>query len=287
MDTQNSDFPATVPAFQLDEHGYYVGDTVADLSPLEEGVYHIPYRCILDMPPPASDGTLRRYVDGAWVYEDVSPAAPEPEPEPGPAPTPDPEPEAPAPEPEPEPEPASVTLVRVRASALAAINARCELELRAVKAGYPEGEVQSWAKQEAEARTYAADSEASTPLLGALSAARGIDLAVLAQKVIEKADLFAVASGQIIGTRQRCEDAIEAAAIIEPAEDAILAVQAVAWPEPAPEPTPQPEPTPEPDPEVYPQPEPEASPDPAPEPEPVPADDTEPALPAEPEGGAA
>ena len=225
MNTQKTDLPATIPAFQLDELGYYVGDTVADLSPLEDGVYHVPYLCVLAAPPPAVDGALRRYVGDEWRLEEIpqSEPAPQPAPEPDPAPVPaEPEPE---PEPEPELAPVAPTLDEAKAQALTAINGRCELELRVIKTGYPEAEVQSWPKQEAEARAYAADDTAATPLLSAMSAARGVELTVLAAKVIEKADLFALASGWAIGSRQACEDAIAAA---QTPEEAL----AVTWPEP-------------------------------------------------------
>lgn len=41
----------TKPAYQYDFSGLFVGETVADESPLEPGVYHIPARCTLEMPP--------------------------------------------------------------------------------------------------------------------------------------------------------------------------------------------------------------------------------------------
>lgn len=123
------------------------------------------------------------------------------------------------------PPPEPPTLDEAKATALKAVNDRCALELEAVRAGYPDDEVQSWAKQESEARAYVADETATTPLLSAMSEARGVELAVLAAKVIEKADFFAVASGRAIGTRQACEDAIDAAQTVEEA-------LAVTWPEP-------------------------------------------------------
>lgn len=119
--------------------------------------------------------------------------------------------------------PAAPTLDEARAASLKAVNDRCALELAGIISGYPDGEVQSWAKQETEARAYLANQAAPTPLLGALCEARGVPLAVLAQKVIERADLFAAASGRAIGSRQACEDAINAA---QTPEEAF----AVVWP---------------------------------------------------------
>jgi|GEM_PF-1321082 len=135
------------------------------------------------------------------------------------------------------PPPAPLSLEAAKASALRRINARCAVELKNVKEGYPGDEVQSWAKQEAEARAYTADTAAPTPLLSAMSEARGVPLDELVLKVIEKADLFAVVSGRIIGTRQACEDAIMAA---QEAEEAL----AVTWPEPEVPEAPEPEESP-------------------------------------------
>ena len=64
--------------------------------------------------------------------------------------------------------------------------------------------------QESEARAYTANA-AATPLLSALSTARGVPVATLASKIIQKSDQFAATSGQIIGTRQHYEDQINAA----------------------------------------------------------------------------
>jgi hypothetical protein len=114
------------------------------------------------------------------------------------------------------------TLADHKTARLADINKRCEQELAVVRANYPDGEVQSWAKQESEARAYAADNAAAIPLIEALSAARGVPVAELVNRIIAKADSFAVISGQIIGNRQRCEDEINAATTIEE-------VEAVTW----------------------------------------------------------
>jgi len=117
------------------------------------------------------------------------------------------------------------TLEQAQHKALRAVNARFALELAAVRANCPADEVQSWARQEAEARAYAADSATSTPLLSAMSAARGVELGELAAKVIAKSDQYVQASGRIIGIRQACEAAIAAAQTPE-------AASAVVWPEP-------------------------------------------------------
>lgn len=54
-------------AYQYDFAGLYTGETVADESPLEPGVYHIPASCTLTPPPvgvPA--GKWPRWNGAAW-----------------------------------------------------------------------------------------------------------------------------------------------------------------------------------------------------------------------------
>lgn len=84
------------------------------------------------------------------------------------------------------------------------INRRCEEAIAQLKAGYPESEILSWAKQEQEARS------GGGPMLTALALARGVPLSVLCERIIHKADSFAALSGRIIGIRQSLEDRIVA-----------------------------------------------------------------------------
>ncbi len=108
-------------------------------------------------------------------------------------------------------------LDELKAAKNAEINAACESAIAAIRAGYPESEVLSWPKQEAEARAFVADAAAATPLLDALAAARDIDKAELAARVIAKADAFAAISGALIGNRQKLEDQLAAATTAEEA----------------------------------------------------------------------
>ena len=104
-------------------------------------------------------------------------------------------------------------LTNARTIKLGEINRACEVELSQLKAGYPEGEVQSWERQFAEAAAYQANSAAPTPTLDGIATARGITRDDLVGRVLVKAELFAIASGQIIGRRQIFEDAIVEASI--------------------------------------------------------------------------
>lgn len=113
------------------------------------------------------------------------------------------------------PPPVDPPLEEVKAAKLAEINAKCQRMLEFLTPTYPERELMTFDKQESEARAYLADATASTPLLSALAAARGIELADLVQRVIAKADAFAAASGTIIGRRQALEDRLDAAQTVD------------------------------------------------------------------------
>ncbi|NBI42064.1 hypothetical protein GVX76_00870 [[Haemophilus] felis] len=74
--------------------------------------------------------------------------------------------------------------------------------------GYPQAEIDSFYRQEREARDWVADHSKPAPMLSAIAENRGVPLAMLVEKVIEKADQVASAMGRIIGTRQAFEDRI-------------------------------------------------------------------------------
>ena len=53
---------------QLDDDGYYVGNTIADPSPLEDGVYLFP-RNSIDVPPPVIPDTAKaKWTGDDWKY---------------------------------------------------------------------------------------------------------------------------------------------------------------------------------------------------------------------------
>ena len=107
------------------------------------------------------------------------------------------------------------TLGEWKAARLAEINACCQAALAGLTRTYPDRELNTFDKQEAEARAWLADSGTPTPFLSALAAARGIELAELARRVVAKADALAAASGHLVGPRQRMEDALDACATVE------------------------------------------------------------------------
>ena len=107
------------------------------------------------------------------------------------------------------------TLEQTKAAKLSEINAAADRAIATLTATYPDREISTFDKQESEARAYTADATASTPLLSALATARGIPLPDLVERVLAKADAFAVASGSIIGQRQALEDRLDACTTLE------------------------------------------------------------------------
>lgn len=122
--------------------------------------------------------------------------------------------EPPAPEP---------TLEEAQAAQLLVINASFETAAQALTAGYPEAERLTWPIQQSEALAWAADNAAATPYLDGLAAARGITPEDMRALTLAQVQAFQAASQQLVGTRQRLRDEINAAATV-------AAVRAVVWP---------------------------------------------------------
>lgn len=70
---------------QLDVDGYFLCPTLADESPLETGIFLPPGGCVDVEPPQVPEGKRARFVDGAFVLEDI-PMPPAPQPDPPPTP---------------------------------------------------------------------------------------------------------------------------------------------------------------------------------------------------------
>ncbi|WFF39608.1 DUF4376 domain-containing protein [Moraxella nasibovis] len=63
-------YPATKSVVQLDKDGLYIGQTIADLSPLEsdEGVYLLPTNAIDVAPPELTDSQSAKWTGSDWQY---------------------------------------------------------------------------------------------------------------------------------------------------------------------------------------------------------------------------
>ena len=108
-----------------------------------------------------------------------------------------------------------LTLEEVKAQKFAEINTACDKALATLTATYPERELLSFDKQEAEARALVAGDRSNIAHITAIAEARGITVDDLAQKIVAKADAFSVLSGTIIGHRQALEAQVEQASTKE------------------------------------------------------------------------
>lgn len=109
-----------------------------------------------------------------------------------------------------------------KAAKLTEINAECQKAVAALAKDYPDSEVQSWTQQVKESTALSADPQADAPLLTAIATARGLPVAELASRVLDKMNAYAAASGVLIGQRQAAEDLITAAEDLE-------ALSAISW----------------------------------------------------------
>ena len=109
------------------------------------------------------------------------------------------------------PPPTSATM-KGKAAALARINAAYQAAMNTLTAGagYPEDEVRSWPKQEAEARLWLLNANAATPWIDGATAGRGIVKSELVNKIMANAALFASQHGELTGKRQKLRDQIAA-----------------------------------------------------------------------------
>ena len=77
--------------------------------------------------------------------------------------------------------------------------------------GVPQFERDSWAAQALEAQAWAADKQASTPILAGIARARGVPLDELRAKALAKSNAFTSLTASVAGQRQAFEDQIRAA----------------------------------------------------------------------------
>lgn len=103
-----------------------------------------------------------------------------------------------------------LTLAEIRAEVVAAINAAFETACAALLSDEPPSATATYAVQQAEAEAWTKDSSAATPMLDMLAAARGIEKSELVRRVLAKAEMYAQASGLLLGQQQRLMDEIAA-----------------------------------------------------------------------------
>lgn len=116
------------------------------------------------------------------------------------------------------------TFKEAKAAKLSEINKAADKIMAALISTYPDREISTFDKQEAEARAYMADPTAPTPLLSALAKARGLSMDELVKRVIAKADAFAAAFGYIIGQRQALEDQLDTCKTLEEVQSIVVII---------------------------------------------------------------
>lgn len=89
------------------------------------------------------------------------------------------------------------------------INKEYEEKVANLTKGVPDTEKNTWNKQELEARAYLEDNNANVPFIRTLAESRGVLLDYLAQRIIEKAEVYSVELGKLTGEKQRKLDLLE------------------------------------------------------------------------------
>lgn len=102
-----------------------------------------------------------------------------------------------------------LTLDELKAEKLAQINADCQAALAALTPTYPEKELFTFERQEREARALLAGDSSDVAHITAIASGRGIPVEELARKIVAKAEAFSLASGLLIGQRQKWEDMLK------------------------------------------------------------------------------
>lgn len=108
---------------------------------------------------------------------------------------------------------AAALLAEAKAAKLAQLNAAAQAHIdRAARLDQtPDFEVRTWPLQAAEAKAWAADKTAATPILDTIATARGVPAELLKQKALAKAQDFEQLTATVAGLRQAAEDRIVAA----------------------------------------------------------------------------
>lgn len=112
------------------------------------------------------------------------------------------------------------------------INAAYQNAVDELTAGYPDHEIKSWPKQEAEARAYLADPNAPTPFIDSMLQERPLEggKAELVSRIMAKVEAYEVAVGALTGRRHALEDRIDE---IQDEADAIdTDLPNISWDEP-------------------------------------------------------
>lgn len=234
--TQN--IPWTKPVCQLDADNLYIGQTTADLDYMvRDGSYLIPAGCIDTDPPEIPEHHAARWNGEGWdiiedrrgqtayrkadcepvvidtvgsLSDDLTLTAP-------PSEYCDWDGEKWTENQSKKAQAEAAKTATVKAVMLAGIshNAQAIVAEKSGMDGLPAFEVQSWPIQAAEARAWAADHTATTPVLDQIAQARGIDPDKLKAAALKKTVAYETLCATVVGKRQAIEKQIEAAQTLE------------------------------------------------------------------------
>ncbi len=154
--------------YQTAPDGRFIGQTKADESPLEPGVFLIPAGCVEAEPPTFDKGYFARWDGANWQIE-AEPAIAQEE------------------------DPSLVSEQAIRFEAARRISA--------LSIDYMPQERETWPLQLIEAKSVIADANALAPLLSAIGFARGLSVVDTAQLVLAKAQQLATDSGAILAAQ--------------------------------------------------------------------------------------
>ena len=114
---------------------------------------------------------------------------------------------------------AKAQFIAEKSRCLTELAAKADALKSALLIGYPQTEIDAFYRQEKEALLWRENPEMSraeaAPMLTQIAENRGIPFEILAQKVLEKADIFAEKIGVIIGQRQKFEDELNQAETLD------------------------------------------------------------------------
>jgi hypothetical protein len=97
-----------------------------------------------------------------------------------------------------------------KAAKFAEIDVDFQHYIDSLTAGWPEGEIKTWNKQESEALALQSNPQAATPTLSMIALQRGISVSDLASRVLRDAAAFSQASGYYVGLRHKARQLVQA-----------------------------------------------------------------------------
>lgn len=103
----------------------------------------------------------------------------------------------------------TMSLEEAKKKKISIINTLYEKKVFSLQGAMTASEVGSWTDQKTEALAYLTDPmNATVPMIRAIAEARGLDLAILARKIIQKAETYSAEHGRLMGKRQALEKLI-------------------------------------------------------------------------------